>query len=307
MCLSRGIAWFCPVDRRLAIGVTGMTREIEFRLVGHLSHDGQLLAADALSLIRSFKDLTYRLTRAVAERPGLGRTDAVLEKLATVRVALRDGSTRVVFVVGDEGALDLDDPISGDVDRAFWDIIEGMDTGRRPEMVSDAVAESVDDLVVALSKAAPEAEVKVPGHGVRSVVTCRLSRVPWQRSAPRAAGETQLHGILEMVDLRTSRFRLRDVAGNAVDLLDVVDPESAAHLVGERVSARGVLAVGHGTQHHRIERPVLTAQEPVVSRFDLSPAASISELTTRARTVTDVPPMDLSLEELDTFLAEIRA
>lgn len=56
-----------------------------------------------------------------------------------------------------------------------------------------------------------------------------------------------------MVDLHSSRFRLRDVAGNAIDLHHVAVAERVAHLVGEQVTVTGVLAVGRGTQHHHIE------------------------------------------------------
>lgn len=93
-----------------------MTRDIEFRLLGHASDDGELLATDAINIIKSFKDLTHGLTRAVSERGGLGRTESVLERLSTVRVSLREGSTRVIFKVGDDEAFDVEDTISHDVD-----------------------------------------------------------------------------------------------------------------------------------------------------------------------------------------------
>ena len=48
-----------------------MLREIEIRLIGHQSADGELLAADAIRLVTSFKELAYRLTRLIAERSGL--------------------------------------------------------------------------------------------------------------------------------------------------------------------------------------------------------------------------------------------
>lgn len=281
-----------------------MTREIEIRLIGHGSPEGALLAADALGLIASFKDVTYRLTRAVADRPGLGRTDAILEKLATVQVALRPGSTRVVFVVGDEAALI--DPVSQGVDDAFWSIVEGLQRNHRPKDISDTVADSVDNLVVALRKAAPEAEFTVPGHPTRRFRTATLSRDPWQRTAHDDAGETTLHGLLEMVDLRSSRFRLRDIAGNSVDLHDVVDAEHAAHLVGEQVTVTGALAVGRGTQHHRMDGATVEAAKSLEERFRISPAASVETLLSEARSHPVPPPMDISDEELAEFLADIR-
>lgn len=281
-----------------------MTREIELRLIGHGSEDGELLAADALGIISSFKDITYRLTRSVAERPGLGRTDAVIERLATVRVGLRKGSTRVVFVVGDEDAIL--DPVSEQVDATFWGIVEGMDTNRRPSQVSDSVADSVDRLVVALAKAAPKVEVTVPGHQPQTLRTNLLSRTPWQRQSGDEAGEVSVHGVLEMVDLHSARFRLRDPAGNAIDLHEVEGPEDAAHLVGARVVATGVLAVGQGTQHHRMEGASIAPEVPVESRLGIQQPASLDALRQQARTAPTPAPLDLSEDELDDFLAEIR-
>lgn len=282
-----------------------MTREIEIRLFDHRSGDGELLAVDAVNLIGSFKDVTYRLTRAVAERPGLGRTDAVIESLSTVRVALRPGSTRVVFIVGDNTALI--DPIAEQVDEAFWSIVEGLGSQRRPPEVSDTVADAVDGMVVALGRAAPRAEVTVPGYVPRMLFTRSIDRSLWQRIPHESAAETVLHGVLEMVDLRTARFRLRDIAGNAVDLHDVVDAAHTAHLVGEQVRATGVLGIGKGTQHHRMDGPLIEREESVESRLGVVPSSSLSELVDGARDAPTPPSLDISDDELDEFLTEIRA
>ncbi len=236
-----------------------MLREIEIRLIGHQSADGELLAADAIRLVTSFKELAYRLTRLIAERSGLGRTDAVIERLATVRVALRPGSTRIVFIVGDQAALV--DPLAEQVDAAFWSIVGGLEANARPRGISDSVADAVDNLVVALAKAAPQMQVTTAGRSSPMLQTQSIARGPWQRSMHENAGKSVLHGLLEMVDLRSARFRLRDAADTAVDLIDVVDAENAAHWVGERVTATGVLAVGRGTQHHRMETPTIARAE----------------------------------------------
>ena len=60
----------------------------------------------------------------------------------------------------------------------------------------------------------------------------RLSRPPWQQHDEAGVDEVAIYGILEMVDLHSSRFRVRDVAGNAVDLLGVANAAEVAHLVG---------------------------------------------------------------------------
>lgn len=240
-----------------------MTREFELRIVGHPAGDGELLAGDAVGLITAFKELAYRLTRHAADRAGLGRTDAVLERLAQVRVALRGGGTRLVFTLGDPDALDID-PNARVVDDLLWKVLRGMANNRRPQGITDSVAEPVDMLVVALAKAGHGVEIVAPRRAPLELRTYALDRRPWQR---RSAPVTQAAraGVLEMVDLHTGRFRLRDEDGDPVDLIEVSNAEEAAGLVGRYVEAAGVLAVGGATRHDRMEQPVvrLTTREQV--------------------------------------------
>lgn len=283
--------------------MTTTTRNIEIRLVGHQSPDGQLLAADAVALIAAFKDVTYRLTRAVAERPGLGRTDASLEKLATVRVALRSGSTRVVFTVGDDAALV--DPLADAFDDAFYSIVTGMETNEVPPHVTDSVSDAVDGLIGAMSKAAPQVMVTVPRHQASLLTMADVSRAPWQRSSGQPARQTVVHGVLEMVDLRSSRFRLRDSAGNGIDLIDVVEPRAAAALVGRNVQAHGPLTVGDGGQRHRMVGPHILEEEGIEKRLGLAGHPTIHDLMVQAASAPPPPPLELSDEEVGDFLAAV--
>ena len=59
-----------------------MTRDIEFRLVGHDSDDGELLAADAINIIRSFK-----LTLTVLNRSRAASVRPRPDRSATARVS----------------------------------------------------------------------------------------------------------------------------------------------------------------------------------------------------------------------------
>lgn len=280
-----------------------MTRDFEIRLIGHRSPDGQLLAADAVALVTAFKDLTYRLTRTVAERPGLGRTEAVLEKLATVRVALTTGSTRVVFAVGDDVALV--DPLADDVDNAFYSIVMGMGTNEAPADVTDTVSDAVDSLIAAMGRAAPHVQIQVPGHHPQTLTMADVGRAPWQRSSRQSSQPAVLHGLLEMVDLRSSRFRLRDTAGNAIDLIDVVDADNAAALVGRNVRVHGALVAADGAQRHRMISPRITEGEAIGSRLGLPEHPSISDLLAQAHGAPAAPALDLSDDELDDFLAVV--
>ena len=92
------------------------------------------------------------------------------------------------------------------VDEAFPSIVDGMRVNQRPSSVPEPVADAIDGLVVALTKAAPRVAVTVPGHSPRLLETSTLSRAPWQRQPAAPAGEETVHGLLEMVDLRSAGF-----------------------------------------------------------------------------------------------------
>lgn len=194
----------------------------------------------------------------MAEGPGLGRTNGVLEALASVRVAMPSRHTGLTFRVGDATALV--DPVAAGVDSVLDEIVDALPVGQRPPSVPDPVAETVDDLIVALQRAAPVVTITLPDRPPRSLDTALVSRSPW-RHCVRGGSDAEVRGVLEMVDLRSARFRLREHTGTAIDLIDVVDAGSAAHLVGARVVVTGVLVVGSATTHHRMERAFVEAQD----------------------------------------------
>jgi hypothetical protein len=63
-----------------------------------------------------------------------------------------------------------------------------------------------------------------------------------------AEGHTQadvsVSGRLDLVDLRRSRFRIRDAVGNDILLLGVSNVSDAAQLVGRAVTAKGEATLG---------------------------------------------------------------
>jgi len=233
-----------------------MTREYRIRLEGQRSAPGELLANDAVALISAFKDLTYRLTRMVTDRVGLGRTDAPLEALAQVRVGQRisHGATELTFQVGDDTALELDDPVSTATDEAFAAVVDGIRTNQRPTALAESAATAAGALAAALVRSAIRVTITVPSHSAISITTRTIRAETWQR-APRITQAT-VHGTLEMVDLHNAHFRLREAGGVAVELIDVIDPVTASHLVGGTVTATGMLSTAE-SQRPRMERPQL--------------------------------------------------
>ncbi|MFC6715103.1 hypothetical protein [Branchiibius cervicis] len=281
-----------------------MTRQYEIRLIGHQAPDGEVLSSDAVNLISSFKELTYRLTRSAANREGLGRTDAVLEKLATVRVSLRAGSTRLGFVVGDEDGLI--DPVADEADAAYWRIVQGLASNSRPEGVSESAAVAVDDLIQAMAKASPTVELNAPDRPSVTIATAEIIRAPWQRREEPATEQVTLHGILEMVDLASDRFRIRDAVGNKIDLVDVVDSDVVAHLVGVEVAATGGLVMGSGSHRTRLMSPTVVAATPVFKLLGVPATKTVEELVAEASQAPPAEPLDLTDDELAAFLAAAR-
>lgn len=67
-----------------------------------------------------------------------------------------------------------------------------------------------------------------------------IDRALWTHGGDRVTDlEITLVGVLEMVDLASGTFRLRDAVGNGIALHHVAELQGAATLVGQRVSAVG--------------------------------------------------------------------
>ncbi len=282
-------------------------REYVFRLQGMDSPPGQIRAADLTGVTDAVKTLVYRLTREAAARPGMGRADAAVEALAQVRVGMSTGSTRLHFHVGDGNALEVD-PLAEGVDDELWRLLHGLQVNERPETVSMTIAEAVGDLGAAIRRAAPVAVVAVPRRAPLTLLTATIDPQIWRGEVPDPVLNRAVEGELEMVDLHSAKFRVRDAAGNAIDLIDVQHPTIAARLVGHLVAARGVLYVGQGAGHHRLLRALIEPREDPLRRLGVSPPGTpdVQALADAARALGPVEPMALTDAELEDFLAEIR-
>lgn len=254
--------------------------EVELRLLGQPSPDGEILAEDLIAIAAATKTLTYRLTRLVASAEGLGRTTADLEALAQVRLTLAPGSTRVICRIGDLGALEID-PLSGEVERLFSAIVDGFATARRPAFASDTVAEAAGDLAVALGQAATEVHIVVGPRPPVRLTSASLERGVWTSTSDEYGEEASMRGELRAVDLDSSRFRLVDEVGNKIELEHVEDATSVAGLVGTRVEAVGRYVPVRGAKRARLSDVVITQ---AVAPFRTEPVLSISDFVSRVRT-----------------------
>jgi hypothetical protein len=278
-------------------------RDFEFRLIEHPSEDGQILAQDMINIVSAAQTLITRLSRAAAQRTGAGRSEAALESLSRVRVTgLREGSTKLQFVFGDPQAFSFDDPLTTQVEEAFWRIVNALPGGDRPADTSDSVAEAVHELIGALRHAAPRAEI---GSMTREAVPLSTFAVPRDVWSPMSIGSAELvtySGVLEALDLRNARFRIADDVSNRITLKDVRDPHEAARLVDYRVRATGraVYSADGGLKHLA---DVDVAALDVPSEWS-SPEANVTDLLDKPIPSFD-GGLDLSDDEFDDFMAAI--
>lgn len=278
-------------------------RSIEIRLIGHRSGAGEILGDDAVHLVQAVKDLVYRLTRAAADRAGLGRAPAVIEQLSTVRLSLAEGSTRLIFRVGEEEALDID-PLAADVDAALFVIASGIRDNIVPEGTGASVAAAAHDLVVALRHAAPKVDVTIGGLEPVQISASGLDPRAWEPEESAQEDDRTVVGTLEAVDLRSAHFRIVDAVMNRIELMEVEDPSRAAVLVGQRVSARGRLVLGGPNARTRLMAPTVVADETEIETTARQP--SLDWLIAEAANAPKPEPLDLSPDELREFLAAAR-
>ena len=277
-------------------------REIELRMYGQADPPGELRADAAARVGEALQDVILRLTREAANAAGLGRPPRVLEQLGEVRLAgVTQGSTRLIFRLGDPSALDVD-PLSGATDRMFTELVTGIAQNRRPAFVTETIAEATARFVASLQKASPQTDVTLSGRTVARLETGRVDRTVWQQTAGPVQ-EATLVGQLEDLDLHRDHFRLRDDVGNRIELDDVANSDEAASLGGQRVIAPGLYRRASGAGRSRLSNST-------VRPFEASPwlAAPVREQVSDAtsgylrRFPEDLAPSE---PEMDDFLTAI--
>ena len=249
--------------------------------------DGEASAVEAAAMgefLLAWQTLLYRVTREAADLADLGRTVRQVESLSLCRVSW-EGPGAVRFQVGDPATLEVD-PLADRADVMMARILAGLITNRRAPGITNPIADAVDGLVRVLPKLGPTVIVGFPDGNAARLVTAELSREPWRQSRTEPAEAATITGRLEMADLHSARFRVRDREGTPYDVSDVAEPVPAARLVGTLVMVRGVLQPGTGTQHHRIEQGHIQPAEPARAG--------------RARLAPD--PLDLGDEQWRQFL-----
>ncbi|MEI5583945.1 MULTISPECIES: hypothetical protein [unclassified Agromyces] len=269
--------------------------------------DGQIPFAELGALATSIQDLVLRIGRQLDERSGAGRTPLSLGRATEVRlVALREGSTLLDFEIGDPDTIDLPDETHALLAERFEEIVQHVQINEPPPWTDHLVGEAAGRVVaslrslgassVTLSRTAAE---RVP---VASLEPLALDPAVWAIEPPALSEATlvqvQASGVLEAVDLRSHRFRVRDDTGRGIALENVADAEEVARLVGSRVIAHGAA--------HRDARGMLAKIEgaSIVPQGDVSVSDDLPLVRGR---YGPIEPAGLSDDELDAFLRDIRS
>lgn len=201
---------------------------------------GQIELSDLAPICARLQELTTRVGRWVAEIDRPGRSPAAIERATKLWLSgVGQGSTVLEISRGPQGMLDFDMPFEKAVDERLWDTIEAIARDSPPDDTPQAVRDSALGLLDALAKAARRVEISRPGGRPVSFRPTERNREVWASTAAAGNETVTVSGVVEMVDLRSHRFRLRDDVGNAIALNDVADVTAARGLVGERADAVG--------------------------------------------------------------------
>ncbi|MDR0945238.1 MAG: hypothetical protein LBM66_03635 [Bifidobacteriaceae bacterium] len=227
--------------------MTGVRFELHF--IGTGLPDAEIDASNLAAICGSLQELATRVGRWVASGKTLGRLTGPVEGLTRVRVlGLSPGSTRLLLSTEPaQPALEGTDELAEQTDERFWQIVLGAGLGELPDDAPVPVRETTAKMLSAYAATAPEVEVapKSPalrGGSVRFEPKKALTSAWFATAGPvPEPADGVASGLLEMVDLASGRFRLRDAIGNRIDLKSVADAINAAKLVGTEVTARGAV------------------------------------------------------------------
>lgn len=284
-----------------------MSPELELRLIEASAPDGEIRLSDLAEIARTLQELSLRIGRQYADAGGPGRTHHTIEDLSQLRLAGLDaGSTRLVVARGELGALDAEFPDVTELDRRFWDVIEGIGSDRRPEWVSDLIADSAAGFLAALQTAAPRVVASM-GAGRQVDIDTRSSHAAaWVTPHTETGEETAVAGRLEKVDLRSHTFRIRDDVGSAFELKGIPNDSVAARLIGTRVLARGTAIRNRSGQLIALGGSSIESDE-AASSWQIPMAVPIGKPVASAPGPSAIPAIELSDDEFAAFLEAIRS
>ena len=285
---------------------------ITLRLSGTDVPPGEIALSDLASIAGSLQLLATRIGRQLVGQTGPGRTAGGAERATRLTLTgISEGSTRLQVTAGAADTLDLEDPFEEQVMDRLWEVFGGLESAIPPDWATAPVAQAVIEFLGSVGAAARECEFTGRrGQRVRGRVAVRpqkVNRDVWTglTAEPELVPQTGVTGDLDLVDLRTRKFRVRDDVGNDVVLEDVGNAAEAAALVGQRVRAVGTGERGARGQIAKLVEPHVSSANLPAAWLDRQPATHDSIFSARSAPDLDgVPGVDDV--ELEALLADLR-
>lgn len=286
---------------------------ITLRLSGTEVPPGQIALSDLASLADALQLLATRIGRQLVGQTGPGRTAGGVERATRLTLTdISEGSTRLQVTAGAADTLALEDPLEEQVMDRLWEVFGALETDARPDWAANDIGQAAVAFVDSVAAAARECEFT--GHrGQRErprvvVKPQKVNRDVWTRlpTEPERVPQTGVTGDLDLVDLRTRKFRIRDAVGNDVVLEDVENASEAATLVGQRVRAVGTGVRGPRGQISKLVEPYVSDAGMPADWRDRDAGDLASIFTTGAAPSLDgVAGVDDA--ELEALLADLRS
>jgi hypothetical protein len=277
--------------------------DLELRLSGLPTPDGEIALADLVAITAPLQELAVRVGRFAADEERPGRSHAAVENVTRLRLTgVAQGSTRLTIAYGQPDVLPIDDGLEQRTADLFWEVVSALGSSRKPDWTTPLIDESAVKLLDGLSRAEEVALTRGASQRL-AFRPATVDRAPWTRSLDRVVDtEITMVGLLEMVDLASGRFRLRDDVGNRIPLQRVVDPHAAAKMVDHKVTATGHAIRGARGEFRGLDSAAL---EPFVLPQEWTAEARTDWHAVLSRPGPDPDGGDLTDEEFAAFMAAL--
>lgn len=280
--------------------------DLTLRLSGTDVPAGQIDLDSLGGLALSLQQLATRVGRLVIGQHGPGRTAGPAARAVRLRLAgLLRGSTVLEITFGETEVLQLDVGAESAIADRVWEVVAGVQAGKRPEWVTAPVADSVLHVIDALAGAAEAVEIARADGRTAAWRRDGVHREVWM--VPRLTTDqvtVTVSGRLEKVDLKDRSFRIRDDVGNAIQLTEVVDPDQAGSLVGKRTVAAGIPSYDEVGRLVALTGPTVALDSPPAT-WTMHPHTDLEELLAAAPGPDPNGVEGISVADVDAFLALI--
>lgn len=282
------------------------SRAYSLRLDGLSAPNGEIPMRDLIDIGSALQLTATRIARQLAGQPGRGRSTTAVERWSELRLSgLSAGSTVLEIHLGDVAAMEL---VGGDeetVATRFEEMFASIAKNEAPTWADAGVIGAIGKVAAGLRasgarRASVDRGAQVASSPLPAIDVAKIDLAIWTVSETRNTEHVTITGMLDKVDLRARRFRVRDDVGNDVTLDDVVDVSAAAQLIGRRVVASGIAERERGRMIRIIE-PMLVTEELPPEWF-----AQLTSSTPVGAAIGSGGIAGVTETEVHEFLAELR-